>query len=37
LLPVLAALRLQQVMAEVGGQVDNVNGDAEILECPRCP
>jgi hypothetical protein len=32
----VAALRLQQVLAEAGRQVDNGDGDAEILECPRC-
>jgi hypothetical protein len=36
-LPVLAALRQQQVLAEVGRQVNNRNGDAEVLECPCCP
>jgi hypothetical protein len=33
----LPALRLQQVLAEVSGQIDNGDIDAEILEGPCCP
>src|SRR5580692_4606452 len=29
-------MRLQRVLAEIDRQVDNGDGGAEILECPRC-
>lgn len=36
-LSVLAVLRLQQVVAQVDGQIDNGDGDSEILERSCCP